>query len=76
MPLQSFSNSLVATSSGMIGGVAKAVSSGFTLCTISVPHIIEVSVYAGISAFVGYLVKLGVDTLRKKVFPNNKKSKG
>ena len=73
MSIPTFQNSLVATSSGMIGGVTKAVSYGFTLSTITFSQIFEVSVYAGISAFVGYLVKLGIDTLRKKYFTNSKK---
>ena len=74
MSIQSISNSLVATSSGMIGGVSKAITSKFTLSTITFSQVTEVAVYAAISAFVGYLVKLGVDTLRKKYFtkPNNK----
>ena len=74
MSIQSISNSLVATSSGMIGGVSKALTSKFTLSTITFSQIFEVTIYAGISALVGYLVKLGIDTLRKKYFtkPNNK----
>ena len=55
----------------MIGGVSKALASEFTLNTITFSQIFEVSIYAGISAFVGYLVKLGIDTLRKRYFSNS-----
>ena len=51
MPLQSFQTSVITTSSGVIGGVTKAVNSGFTLCSISIPHVIDVAFYAAISAF-------------------------
>ncbi len=71
MSLQQISNSLVATSSGMIGGVTKAVTSGFTLCGVNLPQVIDVTIYAAISAFVGYVVKLGVDSIRRKI--NKKK---
>lgn len=74
MPIPSITNSIVATSSGIIGGVFKALSSGFAICTISFSHIIDVAVYAAISALVGYMVKLAVDTIRRKT-SNNQKSK-
>jgi len=67
MPIQSLTNSFITTSSGIIGGVAKAVTSGFTICSISLPHVIDVAVYAAISASVGYSIKLGFDELRKCV---------
>jgi len=66
MPFSSF-NSIIATSSGMIGGVTKAVSSGFTYSDFAVPQIAEVSFYAAVSAIVGYLVKLSIDQLIKKI---------
>jgi hypothetical protein len=73
MPFHQISNSVVATSSGMIGGLTKAYTSGFQLCSINVSQIIEVSFYAAISALVGYGVKLGVDTLRKQASKNSRK---
>ena len=74
MPFQQLSNSIVATSSGMIGGLTKAYTSGFQLCSINVAHVIEVSFYAAISALVGYGVKLSVDKLRKKLSGNQNHS--
>jgi hypothetical protein len=73
MPLQSFQTSIITTSSGVIGGVTKAVNSGFTLNSISIPHIIDVAFYAAISAFIGYSIKLGFDELRS--FIKRKRSK-
>jgi hypothetical protein len=52
--------------------LVKAVSSGFTLSGITIPHVIEVSVYAAISAFVGYVIKLGVDSIRARIITNLK----
>ena len=69
MSISSISNSIIATSSGVIGGLIKAISSGFA--TISISHITEVIIYAAISAFVGYIVKLGVDSLRNRIFNKN-----
>jgi len=58
--------SFVITFSGLFGGMTKAITSGFIFCSISFPHIIEIAVYAAVSALVGYTVKLGIDTLRQK----------
>jgi len=68
--------SFVITFSGLFGGMTKAISSGFIFSSISLPHTIEISVYAAISAFVGYLVKLGIDMFRTrycKPSKNNRK---
>ncbi|MBT3300901.1 MAG: hypothetical protein HOD63_01355 [Bacteroidetes bacterium] len=73
MPLHSFQTSVITTSSGVIGGVTKAINSGFTLCSISIPHIIDVAFYAALSAFIGYSIKLGFDELRG--FIKRKRSK-
>ena len=67
MPFQSLSNSVVTTSSGIIGGVAKAVNSGFTMCSISIPHVLDVAFYAAISAIIGYSIKLGFDEIRNTI---------
>ena len=74
MTMPSVPSSIITTSSGMLGGVVKAISSGFTLCRISFPHFIEVVVYAAISAFVGYMVKLGIDTIRNRVINQKKRN--
>ena len=73
MPLQSIHNSIITTSSGVIGGVAKAINSGFILCHISLPQVIDVAFYAALSAFIGYSIKLGFDELRS--FIKRKRSK-
>ena len=65
MPLQQISNSLITTSSGIIGGVTKAVTSGFILCNISLQQVIDVAFYAAISAITGYSIKLGFDEIKK-----------
>ena len=67
-------NSILITFSGLFGGMTKAISSGFILCRISFPHFIEVVVYAAISAFVGYMVKLGIDTIRNRVINQKKRN--
>ncbi len=67
--------SFVITFSGLFGGMTKAISSGFILCSISLPHIVEIAVYAAISALVGYLVKLGIDAIRQRFFKSLKRNK-
>jgi hypothetical protein len=64
MSMQSIQHTVITTSSGVVGGVSKAVSSGFTICSISIPHLLDVAFYAAVSAFVGYSIKLGIDELR------------
>ena len=67
--------SFVITFSGLFGGMTKAISSGFILCSISLPHVVEIAVYAAISALVGYMVKLGIDVLRQRFFKPLKRNK-
>lgn len=62
---QNEQNSIVTTASGVFGGVGKAVSAHLT--GVSLDGMLEVAIYAAISAVVGYAVKLGIDKL-KKVF--------
>jgi len=65
-------NSIISTISGLFGGMTKAISSGFILCRISFPHIIEIAIYASVSALVGYLVKVCIDYLKSLMFkPKN-----
>jgi hypothetical protein len=67
MPIQSLSNSVITTSSGIIGGVTKAVNAGFTLCSISLPHVLDVAFYAAVSAIIGYSIKLCFDEIRQTI---------
>ena len=54
-------NSLVATTSGICGGVGKAISAKFILSNITLIGVIDVAFYAAISAMVGYGVKKAID---------------
>jgi hypothetical protein len=54
-------NSLVATTSGICGGVGKAISAKLILANITFTGIIDVAFYAAISAMVGYGVKKAID---------------
>lgn len=56
-------NSVVATTSGICGGVGKALSANLILLNITFQSILEVAVYAAVSALVGYGVKKGIDHL-------------
>jgi hypothetical protein len=58
--------SIATTTSGMIGGVTKAVSANLTVLSISFQGIIDVAFYALVSASVGYGVKVGFDRLVKR----------
>jgi hypothetical protein len=54
-------NSLVATTSGICGGVGKAISDKLILANITFTRMIDVAFYAAISAMVGYGVKKAID---------------
>ena len=58
---QSQLNSLVVTSSGIFGGLTKALSANIVLLNITFQGILQVGFYAAISALVGYGVKAGID---------------
>jgi len=62
-----FSLSITTTASGMIGGVSKAISEHLTVCYISTQGIIDVAFYAVVSASVGYIVKIGFDSMMRKL---------
>ncbi|MBU0487428.1 MAG: hypothetical protein KKD31_05695 [Bacteroidetes bacterium] len=66
MQLESIQKSIITTSSGVVGGVTKAVTSGFTLASVSILQMLDVSVYAAISAMVGYAVKSVFDTIKNR----------
>lgn len=58
---------LFTTLSGMAGGITKAVSETTIQCGFDLNGIVEVSGYAILSAFVGYVVKFGMDRIVDKV---------
>jgi len=54
-------NSIVTTTSGIFGGLSKAVFAKIFLLTITVQSLLEVAIYASISALVGYGIKLIIE---------------
>lgn len=54
-------NSIVATTSGICGGVGKAISAKLILANITFTGTVDVAFYAAISAMVGYGVKKTID---------------
>jgi len=62
---QNETNSIVSTASGMAGGMGKALSLNPLFATISMQAILEVALYAAVSALVGYGVKIMIDFIRK-----------
>ena len=60
-------DTMITTSSATVGGLAKAFILGFAQPTITFPQILEVSIYAAISATIGYSVKLMFDLLKDKI---------
>lgn len=60
-------NSIITTSTATVGGLTKAFILGFAQPTITWPQLIEVSIYAAISATIGYSIKMGFDYLKVKL---------
>ena len=58
-------NSIVATTSGIFGGLSKAILLKVVITTISLQTIFEVAIYASVSAIVGYGIKLIIDLVSK-----------
>jgi hypothetical protein len=58
-------NSIVTTTSGILGGLFKALSPHITITAITFQSTCEVVFYAAISALVGYGVKIGIDKAKK-----------
>jgi hypothetical protein len=56
-------NSIIATSSGLFGGMSKALFANIVLSTITLQTIFEVAVYASVSAIVGYCIKMTIDII-------------
>jgi hypothetical protein len=57
--------SLVTTASGFFGGMSRAFLGKVTLTAVTINSLIEVALYAGTSALVGYAVKLAIDGIKK-----------
>lgn len=64
---------MITTSSATVGGLTKAFVLGFAQPTITLPQILEVSIYAAISATIGYSVKMMFDLLKESI--HNRKAK-
>jgi len=62
---------IVTTTSGFFGGMSRAFTGNLLLNAITFQSLLEVSVYAAVSALVGYCTKLIIDLIRK---PKNRKS--
>jgi hypothetical protein len=60
-------DTLITTSSATVGGLAKAFVLGFAQPTVTFPQILEVSIYAAISATIGYGVKMIFDLLKERI---------
>jgi len=60
-------SSIITTSSATIGGLSKAFIFGFVQPTITLTQVIEVSIYAAISASIGYGIKMCFDWIRAKI---------
>jgi hypothetical protein len=65
--------SIVATTSGLVGGVSRALVEKLSVGSISFHGVIDVAFYAVISASVGYCVKVTLDEAYQKI--KSKKSK-
>ena len=64
-------NAIVSTTSGVFGGMGKAFTGNLLLNAITFNSLTEVTVYAAVSAVVGYCVKLGIDFIRNPKNPTN-----
>jgi hypothetical protein len=58
-------NSIVATTSGIFGGLSKAILLKVVISAITLQTIFEVAVYACVSAIVGYCIKMLIDLIAK-----------
>ena len=57
--------SFITTASGFCGGMTRALMGRVTLSAITISSLVEVALYAGTSALVGYGVKMAIDCARK-----------
>ena len=72
MSSKEISSTIFTSLSGVIGGSAAVISSHIE--AISLHHIIEVTIYAIISAIIGYTVKIGIDSIRRWIKSKRKKA--
>ena len=56
-------NSIVTTTSGIFGGLGKVLFANIFLAAITIQTLLEVAVYASVSALVGYCIKLIIDLI-------------
>ncbi|MEI8116276.1 MAG: hypothetical protein WCH03_01945 [Flavobacteriia bacterium] len=59
--------SIFTTASGVLGGVAKAVTAKPILTEITLPGLSNVVIYAAASAAAGYIVKKSMDCMAKRL---------
>ena len=59
--------SIFTTASGVLGGVAKAVTAKPILTEITLPGLSNVVIYAAASAAAGYIVKKSMDCVAKRL---------
>lgn len=67
-------DSMITTTSATVGGLSKAFILGFAQPTITFPQVLEVSIYAAISATIGYTIKLAFDEIKAKIRRNKTKN--
>jgi len=60
-------DSLITTASATVGGLTKAFILGFAQPTITLAQILEVSLYATISATIGYGIKTAFDIMKDRI---------
>ena len=70
------SNTLVCTSAGVVGGVAKAISTPCLFLNVTFDGSITVAVYAMLSSVAAYLAKQGLEYLHNHFFIGRKKEGG
>jgi len=70
---QIMQDSMITTSSATVGGLTKAFILGFAQPTITFPQILEVSIYAAISASIGYVIKIVFDLIKSKLIQSKTK---
>lgn len=58
--------SIVATTSGLLGGISRALTEQISVSSISLSGVVDVSFYAVVSATVGYCVKVVLDGAYKR----------
>jgi hypothetical protein len=80
-PITSFltsehSNTLVCTSAGVVGGVAKAVSTPYLFLNVTFDGSVTVATYAILSSVAAYLAKQALGYLHSLFFPVIRKKGG